>query len=181
MMDFFKKFLINSVAALTIIMFCSGPALADIGTIYTFKTREIVGLGTIFTAKKFHVINPQWTNWMQVDKLKTVCFDFDLTDADSSITSIDLACFTADYAKYNAGVATGAQLTVYTSTSAAGVTTSVPSTIRHTSTTGGAPGTSNWNTCVTNIPNEWMWCSVTANGAPDVNDSMNLQATGITP
>ena len=128
----------------------------------------------------FSVAATQWTRWIQVDTRRTVTFDITFVDASAGITSIDMQCFTSQVTTGAPGA--GFRLPVYTSTSAAGVTTSTPSIIRQVSTTGGAPGTSNWVWAVTNIPGAWIMCSFTANGViTAVVDTIDVNVRGITP
>ncbi len=158
-------------------------------TVTTFQdTRVAGGFGiTIPNAGYtgvFSVANPQWTgfatDWIQVDTKRTICFDIDLVDASAGITSIDMSCYTAITPA--GAVGTGYQLPVFTATSVTGVTSSVPSTIRQTNAAGGAPGTSSWPWCVTNIPGPFIMCSFTANGiVTAVVDTIAVFSRGITP
>ena len=121
----------------------------------------------------------RWTGWMRVDTKRTVCFDIALVDADSSVTSVDMRCETSRASTTVADA--GYDVPVYVSTSAAGVTTSVPSTIRQTATGGGAPGSSLWTWCVTNIPGPFVECLFHGNGVPAAADTVHVYARGITP
>jgi hypothetical protein len=128
----------------------------------------------------FSVANPQWTPWIQVDTKRTVCYDIDLTDASAGITSIDMECYTD---QVNTGaVTTGNRLPVLTGTSVTGISSSMPHTWRQTNNIGGAPGTSSWPWCVTNIPGAWIMCSFNANGVITAAvDTIGVDARGIVP
>jgi hypothetical protein len=135
--------------------------------------------GGVYTGV-FSVANPQWTRWAQVDDKRTIIWDITFVDANASITSVDMQCFTAQVE--TGAVGTGFRLPVYVATSAAGVTTSTPSTIRQVNNAGGAPGTSNWPWAVTNIPGAWIICSFTANGIVTAAvDTIAINARGIVP
>jgi len=128
----------------------------------------------------FSVANPQWTQWIQVNTKRTVVFDVTLVDADSSITALNMDCFTA---QDSLGVVTdGNRTVVYVSTAVTGTTTSVPSTISQVSITGGAPGSSSWTWSVTNLPGSFVMCRFTAAGAVTaVVDTIAINARGINP
>lgn len=148
-------------------------------TVYTYQDTTAAGpYGVKFAATAFSVTNPILTGAMRVDTKRTVCFDVDLVDASAGITSVDMTC---TYGR-TAATVTAYQIPVFTATSAAGVTTSMPSTWHQVSTAGGAPGTSGWGWCVTNIPGPYIQCSYLANGVITAAvDTLAVFARGITP
>ena len=151
----------------------------------TVFTRQSPGIGgSVLTNAAFSDLNPQvapaaGSDWLGVSTQRTYCWDIDLVDANSSITSIDMYCYTSrDYT----GAANKYRLPVFTSTSVAGVTTSMPSIIRQVSTAGLAPGTSSWSWCVTNIPGPYLSCSFLANGVITAGiDTISVFGRGVTP
>jgi len=128
----------------------------------------------------FSVANPQYTFWIQVNTKRTVCYDIALTDANNSITSIDMLCWGSQTNTPAAGA--GFRIPVYTSTAATGITTSTTSTIRQVASGGGAPGTSSWSWCVTNIPSAFIHCGFQAQGVVTaVVDTLAVDVRGIIP
>lgn len=179
--------MIKKILVFLFAYFCFG-SITNAETIYTEQDNYLNGTtaGTgaaIPNATYLGVFsdnNPQWTNWIQVDTKRTACYDIALVDASAGITSVDFQCYVD---QVNTGVVgSGYRLPVFVATSAAGVTSSRPSTIQQTSTAGLAPGTSNWSWCVTNIPGAWIMCSFFANGVITADvDTIAVRARGITP
>lgn len=127
----------------------------------------------------FSVAATQYTDWILANTQGRVCFDVTLVDADSTITSVDLICYGA---QSNAGaVGTGVRQVVY-GTVAAGVTPTVPSSLSQTATGGGAPGSSSWQWCITQISSAFIMCSFTGQGAPTaLIDTIAVEVRGVTP
>lgn len=119
------------------------------------------------------------TNWRYTGTQATFCLYISLTDANSSVTSVDMTCEASNSSATVIGA--GFILPVYTSTSAAGVTSSMTSTLRQTSTAGGAPGTSKWTWCVNAAPDMYVNCTFHGNGAPAAADVITVTGKTSTP
>ena len=148
-------------------------------TIYTVQDTGASGpFGVKANVVALSVTNPVLTGAMKVDTKRTICMDVGLVDASAGITSVDMSC---TYGR-TAATVTAYQLPVFVSTTATGITSSVASTIRQTATGGGAPGTSGWGWCVTNIPGPFIQCSFLANGVITAAvDTLSVFARGVTP
>jgi len=159
-----------SLFALALSTFIVGPAHAQ--TVLIQRSTELGQdtVNSIMSNRAFSAANPQYMNWINVAGYNRICFEIDFVDANSSITSVDMQCWSATVGAVGAvNPAVGYALQVYVSTAATGITTSVDSVIRHTSTTGLAPGTSRWEWCVTNLPTSMFGCGFTANGVITAN------------
>jgi hypothetical protein len=148
----------------------------------TQNTAATLGMGTKLSAVACNAAAAsRWTGWVQVNQQAAITLDITLVDADADETSIDMRC---ESSRVSSTVAdAGRDIVVLTSTSAAGVTTSVQSTWRQTSTTGGTPITDGglWTWTVGNIPAPFIECLFTCNGSAEAADTLTVFVRGITP
>jgi hypothetical protein len=172
-----KKFLFE-IFGFTGLLLSAMLGIAYAQTVYTSQDTSTAGpYGTKINT--LALTAPRWTGWMRVDTKRTVCFDIAFVDIDASVTSVDMRCETG---RTNAVVAdAGFDMPVYTATAATGITNSTGSTIRQLASGGGAPGSSSWTWCVTNIPGPYIECLFTGQGVPAAGDTINVFARGITP
>lgn len=180
-MNLFEKALGWILSVVLLIAIVVGvPAYVIAQTVFNKQDVAISGSATtpIINGNVFSTTNPVASAWQKVDNYGRITWKLVLTDASAGITSIDMSCQTSRVA---AGTLP-ADMQVLTATTATGISTYVNSTWRHTSTAGGAPGTSNWTVTVTSIPEPYIRCSFLANGVITVDiDTLSVYNVAITP
>jgi hypothetical protein len=165
--------LVLAIALLAAIMCLARVSFGQ--TVYTKRVDSQCGSGHPFV---FSATNPVvLPTWCPSYAASNICFSINLTDANSSITSLDMYCESSSVS----GGVSGLRIPVFVSTDGSGVTTSMPFTLRQKASGGGPPGTSSWTWCVTS-PDNYLRCSFFANGVITANvDTINVLSWGLTP
>lgn len=149
-------------------------------TVYNLQKTTGGGLGAKLAAVACNAApGSRWTGWIQVDTFGRSTLDIDFVDADSDETSLDMRCETTrDSSIANDA---GRDLPVIVSTASTGVNTLTQSTWRWVSTTGGAPGSSQYTITVSNIPAPFINCLFTCQGVVEAADTITVFARALTP
>jgi hypothetical protein len=114
----------------------------------------------------------RWTGWISVSNVRSVAFDIDFTDANSSVTAVTMVCETSRLSS----TANDAGRDLHTVSVSAGTITS--SVAQWTYTTAGSKA---WTWTVSNVPAPWLNCEFAATGTPAAADVITVYARGISP
>jgi len=128
----------------------------------------------------------RWTGWIDVANRRSVAFQVNFTDANSSCTAVTMVCETSQVSTTTAD--SGADLHVLVCGDG-GVCVSTPMTLCYGTDaacgiTGGgnaAPGSKVWTWTVSNIPDQYINCKFTASGTPAAADVLTVYETRINP
>jgi len=114
----------------------------------------------------------RWTGWINTSNMRSIAFDIDFTDANSSVTAVTMVCETSR----SSATANDAGRDIHTVSISSGTITSSVAT--WTYTTGGSKA---WTWTVSNIPAGWLNCEFDATGTPAAADVITVYARGISP
>lgn len=121
---------------------------------------------------------PHSTGIMYVERVESLVLTIQFSDPDSTTSYLDVYCQSTDSSLYS-GIY--ADMPVLISTAPTGITTATTSRIRWVSTTGGAPGSTNFTLTYSNLPDREAICYVECGAGYAADDLITLWARGITP
>lgn len=121
----------------------------------------------------------RWIFWLPTGTQRNVTLDVVFVDADSSAASLDIRCETTNDMAQAAD--SEKDLPVLTSTSAAGVSKIMRGSWSWVSTTGDAPGSSEFSLQIANIPAPFLGCLFTCGAGGAAADNFTVTARGVNP
>ena len=120
----------------------------------------------------------RWTGWIRVDTKASLVLDVDFIDANSNENWLDMRCETSRSSATAADA--GRDLHVIVSTSAAGISNTVPLIWRYGGM-GAPPGSKSWTWEVDHVPSLYINCLFECSGAVEAADTISVYVRGITP
>lgn len=150
------------VASLSVAAYGDTVEITKIETRATYGTK-INGLA---------LTSARWTGWIDTGIVRAVAFDIAFTDANASVTTVDMVCETSR----SATTTNDAGYDLHSQDCAAGACVSY---IRSWSYT--TAGSKSWTWVVDAIPAPWLNCKLSATGTPAAADVITVYARGLTP